>query len=295
MPRLFACLALLCLALAASAAERIPADCRWVLQMDVQALTGTQAGTWLARQMTRQPLAARLQMLEAISGLQPKRDLSLVTICGADGNDATGLVFVRGRFDAAKLESIALAADGHQGIAVGQRTIHVWQDKGKPAAGCLAAADLLILGKSPERIREAIALLDDPSRPAAAIAVPADWQSAALVFGAADRIDALISDKPASAMLGNVRSCAARITEQGADMVLEARAAAASESAAQQLVDAGRGLSAIVQLQKPADLDPALVEALRAGRLERSGSTVDLRLAIPTAELLRLIEKRAGL
>lgn len=295
MHRFLASLALVCLALAASAAERIPADCRWVLQMDVQALLGSQVGTWIGGQMIKQPAAARLQMLEAISGLQPKRDIRLVTICGADDNDATGLIFVRGRFDAAKLESVALAADGHEGIQVGKRTIHVWQDKGKPAAGCLVAADLLVLGKSAERIRAAIELVDDPTRASAQISMPEKWESSALVFGAADRIDALIKDKPASAMLGSIRACAARITEQGPDLVLEAHATAASEAAAQQLVDAGRGLAAIVQLQKPADLDPALAESLRSGRLDRAGSAVTLRLSIPTAEVVRLIEKRAGL
>ncbi|MBN8526269.1 MAG: hypothetical protein J0M02_13125 [Planctomycetes bacterium] len=295
MHRLLASLALTCLAIAAAAAERIPADCRWVLQMDVKAALASQAGEWIARQAVRQPLAARLKVLEAISGLDVRRDLRLVTICGADSDDSTGLILVRGTFDAAKLELLVSAAEGHEEVKAGHRTIHVWQDKGKPAAGCLAAPDLLILGKSAARIRDAIALVDDPSRPAARIAVPEKWEQSALLFGAADRIDALIKDKPASAMLGNVRSCAARIVEQGADMVLEAHAVAASEAAAQQLVDAGRGLAAIVQLQKPAELDPALAESLRNGRLDRAGTAVDLRLSLPVADLLRLVEKRAGL
>lgn len=294
MHRFFTCLVLVCMAAWASAVERIPADCRWVLQMDVQALMGSQVGEWLGGQMIRQPVAARLRVLESISGLQPKRDLRLITICGADSNDATGLVYVRGTFDAERLESLALAAEAHEGVEVGKRTIHSWQDKGKPAAACLVGADLLVLGKSVERIREAIALVDDPNRPSAQISLPEKWESSALLFGAADRIDALISDKPASAMLGNIRSCAARISEQGQDMVLEAHAIAASDAAAQQLVDAGRGLSAIVQLQKPANIDPVLIDALRNGQLERNAAAVTLRLAMPTAEIVRLIEKRAG-
>lgn len=295
MSRLLACLALVCLALAAGAAERLPADCRWVVQLDVPALLRTRAGAWLGQQLLRQPHAARLQVLEAVSGLQPERDLRLITLCGVDGNDDNGLILVRGTFDAARLEALAKAAAGHQAVRAGGRTIHLWADKGKPAAGCLAAPDLLLLGKSAQRIREALALLDDPARPSARIALPPAWDEAAVIFGAADRIDALVAGQPASATLGNLRACAARLVEQGDELVLEARAEAVGEAAAQQLVDAGRGLAAIVQLQRPAGLDAALAEALRAARLERRGATVELRLAVPTADVVRLVGQRAGL
>ena len=286
-----ACLVLACLASLATAAERVPADCRWVVHADLQLMLRTRVGEWLGREMVKQPHAARLKMLEAISGLNLKRDLRNVTICGIGSDDDSGLLYVRGTFDAERLNTLAQAADGYAAVQAGSRTIHTWLDKGKPAAGCLAAADLLILGKSSARLREALDLLDAPTQPGAAFQLPAGWEKSALVVCAAEDLAALADGKPESAMLRNVRSLVARVVEDGALLALEARAVATTEAAAQQMVDAGRGLAAIVQLQKPANLDPALIETVRTGQLNREGVNVSLRLSVPFEDALRLVQQ----
>ena len=291
MPRFLAAFALLIIATIAAAAERVPADCRWIIHADVQLMLRTKVGEWLGREMIKQPHAARLRMLEAISGLNIKRDLKSATICGAGADDDTGLVYVRGTFDANRLTTVAQAAEGYTAVQAGSRTIHTWMDKGKPAAGCLAAADLLILGKSSTRIREALDLLDAPTQPGAAFPLPAGWEKSALVVCAADQLEVLAAGKPESAMLRNLRSLVARVIEDGAHLTLEARGVASTESAAQQMVDAGRGLAAIVQLQKPANLDPVLIETVRTAQLAREGVNVTLRLSLPFDEALRLIQQ----
>lgn len=292
MPRFLASLVLVCLASTAAAVERVPADCRWVIHADLQLLLRTKVGEWLGKEVVKQPHAARLQMLEAISGLNLKRDLKHVTICGVGADDDTGLVYVRGTFDANRLNNLAQAADGYAAVQVGSRTIHTWSDKGKPAAGCLAAADLLLLGKTSARLREALALHDASTQQGAVFQLPAGWEKSALVVCAVEDLASLADGKPESAMLRNVRSLVARVVEDGAQLAFEARAVATTEAAAQQLVDAGRGLAAIVQLQKPANLDPVLIETVRTGLLNREGVNVVLRLTVPFEEALRLVQQR---
>ena len=294
MPRFQAALAglvLVCLASFAAAAERVPADSRWVIHADLQLMLRTKVGEWIGREMVKQPHAARLKMLEAISGLNLKRDLRHVTICGVGADDDSGLVYVRGTFDAERIGNLAQAAEGYAAVQAGSRTIHTWMDKGKPAAGCLAAADLLILGKSSTRVREALALLDASTAPGAVFQLPAGWEKSALVVCAAEDLAALADGKPESAMLRNVRSLVARVVEDGSLLAFEARAVAITEAAAQQMVDAGRGLAAIVQLQKPASLDPVLIETVRTGELSRDGVNVSLRLTVPFEDALRLVQQ----
>ncbi|HAT11192.1 MAG TPA: hypothetical protein DCS97_11520 [Planctomycetes bacterium] len=286
-------LALVLLACLACAAERIPADCRWIVQLDVQALFKSQTGEWIAAQLVKQPHAARLKLLESISGLQPRRDLRTVTICGVGADDDSGLVYARGTFDGPRLVTLAQAAEGYAAVPAGSHTIHTWIDKGKPAAGCLVQRDLLILGKTADRLREAITALEASAVPVPVVSLPAGWADAAFAVCAADQLAALAAGKPESAMLRNVRSFAARLSEAGNELVLEARAGTTDDTAAQQLVDAGRGLAAIVQLQRPGKLDAALFEALRTARLERDGSQASLRIALPIADAVRLIELKA--
>lgn len=290
MIRTIACLLLAATAVLASA-ERIPADCRWMMHADLRAMFASKVGEWIGREMVKQPHAARLQLLEALTGLNPRRDLISATICGVGADDDTGLVYVRGAFDAARLSTMAQAAEGYAAVQAGSRTIHTWMDKGKPAAGCLATADLLILGKTSTRIREALALLDAPGQTGAILAVPAGWDKAALVVCAAEQLGELAAGKPESAMLRNVRAFAARIHAPDDRLVLEARATATGETAAQQMVDAGRGLIAILQLQRPEKLDPALAEAVRGAQLARDGALVTLSLSLPFDEALRLVEQ----
>ncbi len=291
MIRLTLCL-LLAFACQAAAAERIPADSRWMIQADVQALLRSQVGGLILQELQKQPHAARLAILQAVTGLDLRRDIRMVTICGIGADDDSGLVLVRGTFDAGRLHGLAQAAEGHLALTAGSRTIHTWQDKGKPAAGCLAAPDLLILAKTSTRIRDALAALDDAAVAGSSIAVPPGWDASALVLCAADRIGELTAGKPESALLRQVRTMSARIAEDGANLAVEARALAANETAAQQLIDAARGLSALVQLQKPDSLDPVLLEALRTAVISRDRAAVSLRLAVPMAEVTRLVEAR---
>lgn len=293
MIRILTTFCLLLAMAATSAAERIPADCRWVLQLDVQALAKGRTGAWLRELVTERTAAARLQMLEAVSGLNPERDLRRITVCGRDGNEEGGLVLVRGTFDAAKLGTIAEALEGHATIAVGARTIHTWINDRKPAAACLAAPDLLILGRSVERLRVALAILEGSYT--SPITLPAGWEGSGLALAAAEGVREWAGQGPQSALLANVSGFAARLHDDGTSLSLDALATTIGETQAQQMVDAGNGLRALVQIQKPADLDPALFEVLRSAQLNRNGATVSLHAAIPLADLLRIIEqKRKG-
>jgi len=290
MTRLFICILVLSCTLLSSV-ERIPADCQWLVQIDAQAILKSKVGEWIGQQMVKQPHAARLQMLQAISGLDLRRDIRSVTLCGVGADDDTGLVLVRGTFDAARIEMVAQAADGHLALPVGSRTIHTWLDKGKPAAGCLVASDLLVLAKTSTRIRDLIAAVDVGRDEVSGIVTPAGWEKSALMLGAAEQIADLAAGKPESAMLRNVRSLSVRIVEEGTDFVVEGRAIAASEAAAQQLLDAGRGLVALVQLQRPDHLDPSLLTAIQNAKMSREGPAVTIRVGLAAADALRVIEQ----
>lgn len=293
---MFRCLAACCLLVAAtvaSAVERIPADSRWVISVDLPALSKSKTGGYLREILREKTAAARLQMLELLTGVNIERDLRSVTICGTDGREETGLFMVRGTFDAAKLTTIVDAIDQHKAIAVGSRTIHTWISDGKESAGCLVAPDLLVIGRSVDRVRAAIAAQEGAYAPP--VELPTGWEGSAFVLAAAQGIKEWAGKGPQSAMLANVSGVAGRLNEDGDVMVLDAVGVAVGEAQAQQLVDAGNGLRAIVQMQKPADLDPALLETLTGAQLSRKGVVVTLHARMPLVDLKRLIEqKRKG-
>lgn len=293
-PVLRACLVLVLAGAAAAAeripAERIPADCTWAAQVDAQALLASRLGGWLSARLDQQPHAARLAMLEAVSGLALRRDLRRVTVCGVGERQEDGLLLVRGTFDAAKLATLAQAAEGHRLEQAEGRTIHVWNGKDRPAVGCLAQPDLLILGASVERVRTMLRVLDGPASVAPPVAPPPGWDGA-LAWVAATGIDALAAARGSSAMLASVRGGAIRLVEADGAVVLEARLDTAGEAVAQQLAEAGRGLLALLALQRPGNIDGEVLAALLAARIERSGSDLGLRVAVPLATALQALDR----
>lgn len=285
-------LAACCLALALAAAERIPADSRWFVSCDAQALAATKAGAWIRSWLSRDEAADGLAQLESATGFDPRRDLRRIELCAAADGDATGLLLLRGSFDAQRIGSAIQYAQDYAAVAADGRTIHSWTDKGQRAAGCLAAPDLLLLGRSAERVREGLAAIDAGAAPP--IALPPDWEGSALAVAAADGIDQLAAGNPRLAMVRGLRSIAARITGGDQSLVLEVRAVAVGDAEAKQLADLAIGGRAVLALMPPAELDPGLARALAAATLARNGAQLDLRLELPLADALRLAGKAAG-
>jgi hypothetical protein len=249
------------------------------------------------QQIAKPPHAARIALFQAISGINPTTDIRTITITGVGpghaGDDPSAVALVRGAFDAQKLTTIAQATDQHAEERLGSRTLHTWVDKGKPVAGCLAAADLLVLGNDPQRVRSVLRLLDDPKAPAASLPLPGEWKDAAISLCFAHDLDRISGGKLASSALRHVEAIALRADEQGPDMAVDARLTTTDDAAAQDIVDSARGLIAMASMQfkdmfAEATAKP-LAEALRATTITRDGRIVAISGRIPQDAALHLI------
>jgi hypothetical protein len=291
-------LALTCLAAPLAAAtiadEPLPADRRWALRLDVQALLAGKVGATLRGIAAQEPHRSRLAMLTAVSGLDPLRDLSAVTVAGADADESHVVILLRGAFDAGKLAIIAGAAQDHRTVTAGSRTIHLWisdEKKGaKTQAGCLAAPDLLVLAQNEEQIRAVLAVLDAPATGRPALALPAGWQGAPIALATASDLGTWAKAGPSSATLRQLRSFAARVDEAGDEVVLKAQAQAVDEATARNLVNLANGLSSWVQLTRPGELDPGLIAALQGALVVQNGALVEATVRLPAAAVSSFIE-----
>ena len=293
MTRAFFAIALCLCAIVAGAAERLPSDSRWAIQLDVQKVLSSQLGPTLnIKQHLNQANAAKLAMLEAITGFDPWRDLRSITICGADASGDSGVIMVRGTFNADKLVIPVRAAEGYVAVPAGQRTIHTWKQGDKPAAACLVQPDLLVIAKSSARILAVIVAVDASDAPQTGITMPSTSKGTLLAAGVADNLGSMIPDGPQAELVRSAHGMSATLSEEGNVLVLEAQATATEEVQAQRLLDAGRGLIAFIQLAKMEDVDPALATALRGIQLERSGAKLTVHMTLPVADIQRIIAQK---
>ncbi|MFM2090187.1 MAG: hypothetical protein RLZZ127_676 [Planctomycetota bacterium] len=279
---------ILALAAALPAADPLPPGTVWGLHLDMGALLAGRSGAAVRAAAAGQPHAARLAMVRALTGSDPLADLRTVTVGGGERPESTVIV-IRGRLDRERLETIALAAQDHRQVPAGARTIHAWTHEGRPAAGCLAAPDLLVLGGSVEHILSALAALD--GGPAADLVIPAGWSGSAMVLASA-RDPGALGRGPESALLRATRGVSARLREDGDALTLDAVAEAGSEEQARRIQDGLKGLAALIALRPPEDMPAPLATALAAAEVERQGASVAARVRMPLDAAMALVAER---
>lgn len=279
MYQLSALLAACCLIAAPlSAAERIPADCRWSVQLDAPTIAASRLGGWLNGLAAKAPWSARLKLLELATGFSLQRDLRAVTICGSDSGEENRLILLRGAFDPARLGTLAQALPGYSTETAYGRTIHVWADGAQQPAACLAESDLLIIGPTVERVKTAVAAhgRSPETDPAA---------GPALATITASDIAAWANDDTRSSPFGAISRIELRIGTLGDALELNATATAQDASAAQAIVDLGSQLMAMDHGI------PAIDEALRSARLVGDGTQVSFHLLLSADGLQQLIAR----
>lgn len=292
---------LLLLALGLSAADlpQVPASSRWLLHLDVsQALAGPP-GTWLREQLAQRPeVATKLAGLIALTGFDPWQDLQAISIVG-DGQPEVGLILVRGRFEAQRLEGLALLAPQGQRHERAGQVWYSWhdQDKDRPMQGALVG-ELLLLSAQQELLFAGIdalaghaALADDGEL--LSLLQPA--LPGSLAVAAATDLGEL-GQGPQAALFRQVRRAAMSIGLDDQQVALSLRLESADPSAAQRVAQLVQGLLVLVSLMDDdAHAQMPLLRSLsEIIQVERSGAAVGLRASVGLDLVRSALERRLG-
>lgn len=277
--------------------NQIPAGHRWVLHLDVQRALDGELGVW-ADQILAEPKArARIQLLEAVTGVQLRQDLSGITLSGVDGEEQQAMALIRGSFDPERIQTLAQAADGHSESRHREHTIHHWLDREseqpKSQYGSLVGNSILLLAGSEAAIRRGLDVIDGkiPSLDGDPAFAALSQLDAAIIAGAATDMDEWQGLQPDATMLREVGALHLQIDEVAADLTLHLEVTAKQEEKAQQLQQIAQGLIALYGLGQHQQIDPAVQQLIQALEVSRDGSTVTVSTRMPVAELRRLAEQ----
>ncbi|MDA3963542.1 MAG: hypothetical protein PF961_22380 [Planctomycetota bacterium] len=296
--RLCTTLACLFLATAAMAVDlsSVPKEHRWVLHLDVKRTLAGEIGVWLDQMAAEPQTRARLDLLQALTGVTIREHLHGITVSGPDQNEADAVVMLHGQFDAQRITTLAAAADGHQATAYGAHQIHRWLDKdkgNKEQFGALAG-EVLLIGNSAHAIQRSLDVLDGK---AASLADDPSFANlakvdAAIVAGAAVNVGQWQGLDAQAAMLKEVDSITALVNEVGPDLKLALQLATRDEQKAMQMQQVGQGLIALYALGQVKDIDPNIARLLQGLQIQRDGATLSVATSFPVAELRRIVEER---
>jgi hypothetical protein len=277
---------------------------QWVAHVNFDRFNETTVSERLFRQVAEGPHAVKYDAFKTIFRIDPQRDFHGLTAYGTSDDERDAILVLRATHDRATIEALLQAGENYRSESHGGQRLHRFENekslKGggtRKEVGWVAFQDehTLVYGKTPERLKAALAVMGDRSGSLAGddrgLVVPGDPS----FFAATVDVAKLQPGDPGqAAFLENAKSVALLVDEQGSDLVFSMAITAASAETANEIVDALNGLVAITRLGANNDPGKAwLLEFLEKLGVTRNGSTVLLSLEVPVAKAMEQL-RRSG-
>jgi len=280
---------------------QLPANRQWVAHLDVRLLLDGNIGAYLRQRLIDDGHQLKVQQFSVISGIDPLRDIDTVTLAGIDDQSGSVMCWVRGRFDAKRLNELAILAEQHQTSTYREYTIHSWVDANKgnrPQAGCVVSSELIIFGENLTTVQAALDVLagTSPGLAAdAALVLALPTQPAPILLAAAGGGDGWKGRGGRSAFVQQVSSIGLSATEQNQRLILSANAIATDATVATKLRDMGQGLLALAAFNQEIQQFPVLAQAVQSAQISTDGAKVHATVSCDLEALRAAADaKKAG-
>ncbi len=279
----------------------VPANSKWVLHLDVDALRKSKIGEGI--------MAGVVQ--EQAKAVQEKANLDLpgiirgthsITIYGADyesGSEGKGILLWKGN---PEIEQIANAFLIQQAEATKEGEGNITQIQAKPYPiysidddmhAAVIAGKGLILGRSTNQIKAAVKVLNDGGGSLAGTTAFTEYPKLSggfFLMAYAESFSAGANMPPQAQVLKLADGGRIALGEENQNLKFQLILRARSEEVTQQIQQVIQGLLALTTLGLGDE--PALQQIVRASKVKVDGRRVEFELVVPLDEAVRQIEKK---
>ena len=287
-----ACALCACVAVAGLPLEQLPANTRWVLQCDVQALRDAPPGKELLATLTEAPPGAEWRALEAVA---PLSSPTTVIASGSAGVMQGAVIYLYGRWEPRKLSAALAASHPFTTTKYARHLILHWEKGGASqewpcTSACILSTNLVLLAVHGAGLQPALDVLDGKAPALASVPrfqhLPAAENSALLQVVAVD-LKELLADIPQAAMLPPADTLRLTLQADRQGVHLKGVIQAATADGALQVQMALTGLQAVALFQGAKE--PDLAALARTARISVDGRNVSVSLSAPLDALPRLL------
>jgi len=257
----------------------------------------TPFGQYVLQQIQSQD--ATLQQLIALTGFDPTQDV-IETLAASNGTPQTGILLVRGSFDAARI--LAAAATLGNGVTEQYQGFTIIEDSNK-AHGFAFPSSSVAVGGDVADVKAALSRVASPSTlPSALLSQINQWSGSQDAWA--------ISTVPLSSLQHGGPNPATNIpgmngkgafqaiqaaaggVKFGTNDVVTAQATADNAQDAQSMADALKFLASMAQMQ--ASKEPAVAALMQSLQISASGTILNVSVSLPEATLEQLIGSHKG-
>jgi hypothetical protein len=271
----------------------VPSGAQVVAGANLSKVKNSPIGQYLLSQLSAHE--SQLQGLEALTGFDPRRDVSEILAARGAG-PRNGVVLLRGNFDKGRILGL-LTANG-QAPSLYQGVEMFSPPQGRDAVA-LVDHSLAVLGDRDHvkaaLDRRALAGAMDAGLAAKIDRLSAGYDAWMVTTLPVSDIAGAVPDRNASGVLKGdiwkkIRQASGGM-RFGAVVEMAAEAEAANPQDATALADVVRFLVGMVQLQAPQNVPDSVLRAFRAANVASTDNTVKVSLAMPSADLESLLQQ----
>ncbi|MGE5610511.1 MAG: hypothetical protein ACM359_14770 [Bacillota bacterium] len=274
--------------------KQVPADAKWVLHVDFDALKESSIGKLILKELEKKDeFQQGILNIELWAGVKLPQDLHDVTLYGKTFDNKTVVVLIRGTIEPAKITNLLQMVSQFNSTKHGERDVYSWQDKGKQLYGSLHGSTLIISGGSQENLDAALDLLDGKGEALKASSGLATGAAAGtLVYVAGDGLSELKQAK--NPMVNQAETARLSLREQGDQLLLNAAVTAKTAQFAEQMRASLEGIKAMVTLAASNEnADPkakAVAAALQTLTAKSQDKTLNIECRVSTSSLVTLLQ-----
>lgn len=278
-------------------AKTVPADAKWVLHVDGEALQKSAVWPMIQQRLDSDPnIVQKIREFRAVTKLSFPRDFLSLTVYGTSFDDKEVVIIARGHADQQQILNLLQLNPGYAAEAFGTHDVLSWEDNGKVMFGAFVDGDSAVISQSKQNVQNALSVKEGKAPGLAADSGLAQLGDAGVMAGVAGRGLAELAKKN-MAQLPIVNLIESAAITAGADqqnVLLKAKVLTSDAQKAEQMrgaLDGFKNMALLMLGNNKQDARATIVTGLLpALKVTTAGSAVQLDWPLPIADVKRLAE-----
>jgi len=276
--------------------KELPAETKWVLNLDMKAAQTAPMLTFVADKMApekRQEAENKLAAIKAMFGVDLLKDIDQVVIAGTGNAEKGGVAYVYGTFDVQRLTTILAGSKNFASTQYGAFTILGWNDDGQKYVS-FAKPGIALLTNSQTALNDALDVLGGKKPGLAGDSVFAyafaRTGQELLTVQAVD-VPNIVGEQPKAQALKQAQSLCLRVSAASPEELTAALSVtASSDETATQIQQALMGIQALTLLR--ANEEPESASLASLAKVAVQGRTVSVTVTLPKSTIENIMRLR---
>ncbi len=286
--------------------QRVPADAKWVMHLDLQAMVHSDVGRQVLEQMRQRGLEEKIEAFKSLYGLNPLTDFRSMTLFGTAYEPQNAVAVVQMGTTTGKLKQMVRLARDYQLHHHRDYEIHSWMETRGPHKGhrkfCGVWPDdmldqtLLVIADRKQQVADTLDRLEgrgnDLSDTDSTVLTNRPSQGCFL-FIVADELELATMKDPRSLMLQNARTVVVELGEAAERVYAIVTLEAPDAERANKLYQFMQGPLAMVQLAGPGPNGtmPPISKLAQAVTVELEENTIHAGFDYPSNAFYELLKQ----